>query len=324
MRAIIILLVVALYLGVGFYPFQWAPPLLFHDNGIEEINHGELSFLQPGIAFTPNSPEWVSTAIEDTAFEVELEVLPYKSVQYGPARIFTISQDHYHCNLTIGQDKENLIVRLRTPVTGMNGDPGLIVPQVFSKPGPHRILVRATPQIIKIEVDGQQALTEPLPPDAFSNWDPGYRLAIGNEFTFYRPWLGQVQMATVRVQDKKFPYVGAELQRPATYIAARPDLRYEIIPFSPPVSITHILNDLAVNFLGFLPFGLLLVAVRGTSFSLAQAVLCCGALSLSIELGQFFFDRTPSLIDLLLNTLGGTLGAWAGYRSRFLTTSHYQ
>ena len=54
--------------------------------------------------------------------------------QTGPARIVTFSQDYYNRNFMLGQDDDRLIFRLRTPVTGPNGDtpqsetPGVLEP----------------------------------------------------------------------------------------------------------------------------------------------------------------------------------------------------
>jgi len=41
--------------------------------------------------------------------------------QYGPARIITYSRDPWQRNLTIGQQHQQIIFRLRTPATGPNG-----------------------------------------------------------------------------------------------------------------------------------------------------------------------------------------------------------
>lgn len=71
--------------------------------------------------------------------------------------------------------------------------------------------------------------------------------------------------------------------------------------------------DWVINFTGFFGLGLLIVFVRGRSSSVLVATLLCAALSLSIEVGQLFFEgRVPSPADLILNTMGGLFGAWIG------------
>lgn len=76
-------------------------------------------------------------------------------------------------------------------------------------------------------------------------------------------------------------------------------------------------SDVVLNLLGFLPFGFLVFAVLPERMALFTRILAAvsagGALSLSIELTQFWLpDRHSSLSDLVLNTLGTGAGAMAG------------
>lgn len=76
-------------------------------------------------------------------------------------------------------------------------------------------------------------------------------------------------------------------------------------------------SDGVLNLLGFLPFGFLVFAVLPERVPLFTRILAAvsagGALSLSIELAQFWLpDRHSSLSDLVLNTLGTGAGAMAG------------
>jgi VanZ family protein len=62
--------------------------------------------------------------------------------QSGPARILSNSQSPLSRNFTVAQNHDALVVRLRTPSTGVNGiRPELLVPDVFSRPGTRDILV---------------------------------------------------------------------------------------------------------------------------------------------------------------------------------------
>ena len=74
--------------------------------------------------------------------------------------------------------------------------------------------------------------------------------------------------------------------------------------------------DVAINFLGFVPLGFLLAAVLSHSalLSIKQrislAVLVCFLLSLGIEVAQAWLpSRDSSLLDLVMNTMGGGGGA---------------
>ncbi|SFB87451.1 VanZ like family protein [Polaromonas sp. OV174] len=76
--------------------------------------------------------------------------------------------------------------------------------------------------------------------------------------------------------------------------------------------------DVGVNLLGYAPLGFLLVLSaysRRVPWPVSVAVLGAGLLSLSMETLQSYLpSRVPSNVDLILNTLGGWLGAccaWA-------------
>ena len=73
-------------------------------------------------------------------FTLDLAVTVTDTSQHGPARILSLSQDPWHRNLTLGQDGCSLVVRLRTPFSGDNGEhPALVVDGVFA-PGRERQL----------------------------------------------------------------------------------------------------------------------------------------------------------------------------------------
>jgi hypothetical protein len=62
--------------------------------------------------------------------------------QKGPARILSISKSPYDRNFTLAQKGSNLSFRLRTRVTGKNGDrPEIVIPNVFGDSKYHHIIV---------------------------------------------------------------------------------------------------------------------------------------------------------------------------------------
>ena len=66
-------------------------------------------------------------------FTISLRCATADTGQTGPGRIVSLSRDPYRRNLTVGQDANDLVVRLRTPFTGPNGiHPELTVPGVFA------------------------------------------------------------------------------------------------------------------------------------------------------------------------------------------------
>lgn len=299
------------YWAVGFYPFQWFSPFAAHENVLEKTAAGGLSFPGRGIAFSETAPAWVSTAIEDNSFAVALEVRSYDTRQTGPARIFTVSKDHDHRNFTVGQSGRDLVVRLRTTATGPNGTPDYLISEVFGNATPRRIVVRVKPHEIRIEVNGRQRLVSALPPSALATWDLDYRLALGAEFTFQRPWRGELKRAVVRVRDRQFSYTAANLRTPHTYRLSVESLRDRAHDFMSGSLQDVNAVDWIINLVGFAPFGFVLARVGRRTASVMLVCAGCAALSLSIEVGQFFFEtRNPQAVDLVLNILGGGIGAW--------------
>jgi len=75
-------------------------------------------------------------------FTLSVVVQSGDTSQTGPGRIVSLSVDPFHRNFTLGQDGPDLVFRLRTPFTGLNGsDPALIVPGVFSEVQKRHIVV---------------------------------------------------------------------------------------------------------------------------------------------------------------------------------------
>jgi glycopeptide antibiotics resistance protein len=74
--------------------------------------------------------------------------------QTGPARILSLSKSSFHRNLTLGQDKSSLVLRLRTPVSGDNAsEPELILPKVFNDRELHHLLVTFKSNELNVYID---------------------------------------------------------------------------------------------------------------------------------------------------------------------------
>jgi VanZ like family len=87
-------------------------------------------------------------------FTVSMAFATANLEQKGPARIISVSGDSLHRNLTIGQDRKDLVLRLRTPITGQNGaDIKLSVPDVFTNTNSHRIIVTYAKAKLQVYVD---------------------------------------------------------------------------------------------------------------------------------------------------------------------------
>jgi hypothetical protein len=78
--------------------------------------------------------KYITESLVRTAqFTLGATITSQDSDQKGPARIISLSADPNTRNFTLGQAGQDLVVRLRTPVTGENGvHPELRVPSVFA------------------------------------------------------------------------------------------------------------------------------------------------------------------------------------------------
>jgi VanZ family protein len=118
---------------------------------------------------TKSPAEFINQHIQRTAqFTLSLIIATAEQDQNGPARIISLSQDPFKRNLTIGQEGQDLAIRLRTPFSGQNGaHPELYIEKVFADTIAHHIVVTYSSSVLRVYVDNIQHLqTFELTPDA--------------------------------------------------------------------------------------------------------------------------------------------------------------
>lgn len=108
--------------------------------------------------------------------------------QQGPARILSFSRDAGNRNFTLGQQGDQLVLRLRTPATGKNA----IQPEVtllrLQANTRYRVVLTYTSDTLTLFHNGQETALPGITGD-FRNWDP-YEFVLGNEANDDRPWSG--------------------------------------------------------------------------------------------------------------------------------------
>lgn len=123
---------------------------------------------------------------------VEALITPDNLQQKGPARIISFSTSQVSRNFTLGQEKDNLIFRLRTPKTGENG----IHPQVeLYKVEAHKsyhVVVSYKPGQVACYVNGKPVFISPDIHGDFSNWSAQH-LIFGDEWNGNRNWSGKLE-----------------------------------------------------------------------------------------------------------------------------------
>ncbi len=303
-----LVLTVLAYLVAGAYPID---PLPAFDNAGVRSTQDELRFTAPGIALTHQPPDWLREVIAGAPLEILIDVQTASNTQSGPARILTLSGNTGQRNITIGQAGADLVIRLRRSETMENGTPPFIVPGVFRDLKFHRIRLSVKRDTLAVTVDGVPRIETSLPAQALASWSAEYRLALGNEITFDRPWLGTLRQAVIRVDGVPFDYLApGALEIPSTYYLRLAPRVLGVVPFRHDEISPRLWRDWIFNYLGFIPLGLMIGGMFSRRALLGATLFSLGV-SLSMEAMQLFLPwRYPSVDDLVLNTLGGLTGAW--------------
>jgi glycopeptide antibiotics resistance protein len=145
------------------------PPLVWREGptteqGDQEVTIGPGEWLATETAFTTFS----TAARRDNAFSITVKAATADPAQRGPARIVSISADAERRNVTLGQEKDALIIRLRTHAGGENGQkPELLVPGVFADGRMRLITVRYDAPMLWVTVDSEAYALSLAPGAAF-------------------------------------------------------------------------------------------------------------------------------------------------------------
>jgi len=301
-----------IYAFLSLEPFDWQLPR-------KQVNHAERGpegwrFAASGIVVAELPDPWLEAARGAESISISLVARPLSTVQSGPARILTISRDNHLRNLTLGQEDDDLVVRLRTEETDLNGlragEPIARVADVFRAGSWVAIDLRIRPREVAIAIDGEHALVVGLPESVLATWQQSLSLALGNETTCDRPWLGEIRKAVIEVPGESIDYARRDdVDVPATCW---------VIGYPPAVVPFRLLfpKDVVLNVLMYLPLGCLLgLSTRSrTCRTFAGSLLALLAVSTAFEGAQLFVaSRFTSVDDIICNTIGGGLGlglAW--------------
>jgi VanZ family protein len=310
--ALATLAALVLYAAVSLWPYQWQAARVV-ENGAAPLPGGGLRFASPGIALADGAPAWLAPALAAHRLELSLRVRSLLAEQSGPARILTFSTSPRDSNLMIGQDGADLVFRLRTPWTDRIGtigaEPVARLPDLFRTPAWVDLRIIVEPGRLSIVVADEPPVERPLPRLPLANWDPAQRLALGNEVTCNRPWLGEIRRAVVSSGGRTADHAETgRLEFPRAFL---------VIAESPKLVPLRQLNvaDAVRNVILYLPLGFLLALLLGAgrgrrpSHVIMGALLAVAAVSLGMEMLQILVPRRfPSIDDLIFNTAGGGLG----------------
>ncbi len=160
--------------------------------------------------------------------------------QSGPARIVTFSLDAGNRNFTLGQDGDKLILRVRTPQTGLNGSKPQLT--LTTLPLNRAVHLAVTYQSGKTTcyLEGKQVMTTNKVRGDFSNWEP-YKLLFGDEAAGDRDWQGMLDGVSLYARV----LTEAEVRRhAAAYRKARGPLK-TVVAVKPPAKGAHPVNPIS-------------------------------------------------------------------------------
>lgn len=121
---------------------------------------------------------------------------PANITQDGPARIVSFSTDPYNRNFTLGQERDQLVFRLRTPRTGENGQNPEVALATLAADAVHHLIVTYAPGRLIAYLNGRKVYDGDAVGGDFSNWSP-HHLLFGNEWQDDRAWHGRIERVVI-------------------------------------------------------------------------------------------------------------------------------
>jgi hypothetical protein len=166
-------------------------------NGVSRTPGG-IRFDGAGALAAPAGVSHLNTDV-GTAGQVSLEawVMTATTPQNGtggdPARLATLSINANGRNIGLGTRGGDWTGEVRTSTTSSEGGPALSTPVAVGQVTHLMVTADGTRRVLY--VDGLVAATDSA--GELSNWDPGYRMAIGAEPSLSNAWKGEVYLVAL-------------------------------------------------------------------------------------------------------------------------------
>ena len=310
--AVIIALIV--YAALLLWPYEWHGASF--GNGAEVVAEGGVRFAEPGIALAKTPLGWVEAAMRTQALDLFLRFRSSVTEQTGPARLLTLSRDTFERNLMVGQEGRDLVIRVRLPGTDENGlidkRPVARLSNMFPTADWVDLRISIAQERLLITLGGEAVWEEPLTSPPLDGWNDSYDLAMGNEVTCNRPWLGEIDQAIFRSGDVAIDHAAQDMI----------DVPSAIVITEKPPKLTLFrgtsLQDAVLNLALYIPLGLLLgllihhLTGRPRWFLVPGAMLFITIVSMTFEILQVLVPlRAPSIDDVIFNAIGGSVGVIA-------------
>jgi hypothetical protein len=294
---------------------------------------------EDGIGFPDAGLAYVDSVVlpQSDRFTIDLTFTSSRPPAEGFSFILVLHDGRDRNQLVIGQWQSWIIVMNGNDYAHTRREPRLSFDLGELDSGKVELSLSSDPAGTSIAVNGLQldamesVMTLPQRPGRTT------RLVLGNSVYARNPWSGTVHDIVIQPVGPDGDAVGPTLamrsgldwEIPESVIMLQRDILS--IPHARGTSQSGFLYDVAINLAGFIPLGAILVALLSrTRFvssrkstrtdnrlrayvpAILLALLAGAVISCAIEVAQAWLPaRSSSLVDLLLNTLGATVGATA-------------
>jgi hypothetical protein len=333
-------------LTVGLWPFNFLPP-----NRVGWLkDRAGLSFQPNGIAYEPEPTDWSIGGLpgQPAAFTLELWLEPGRVPPTDLFHILTIDDGGFPSGIFLFQWKTELLLRVRD--RARHGGFREVGPRgVLVEHTPCFITVTVAPSGTTFYSNGSRL--SHYPTFTVPNSRLTGRLVLGNAAEGKHPWLGNLYGLAIfnraldasEIAQHYALWTNHQAENLATESGLAGLYRFDegngqwvndlstnrhrlLIPERYGVLRKRVLeldaikmsdlDDIAINILGFMPFGFIVYTYRrlakpdGRAWNVVWAICVGAAISLAIELTQAWLPtRTSSINDIFSNTLGTFLGA---------------
>ncbi len=169
----------------------------FRPRGSAKGGAGGLINLTDGAAEVDGADDTLLSTFQDgDQFSLEVVLTVDNDHQSGPARIVSFSTDAYSRNFTLGQERESLVLRLRTTRTGLNGqNPEVRLCPVTPGRRQHIVVSYDAGRLVCFQ-NGSRVLNTTSVQGDFRNWTAQH-LIFGDEFNGDRNWDGTIERVVI-------------------------------------------------------------------------------------------------------------------------------